>query len=99
MWRVRARGEAAAGELTASATLVVSPSDLLAACRLPVFAIISPNAENYYRAVSYGRMNLILEPSYVWRRMSKPTTAYGWNALSFDLHRAVASGEPRRAAF
>ncbi len=120
---------ATAGGLTASATLVVSASDLLAACRLPasfsglgfprdanrqksigdvrvamvfvdfsdavatrtpqnVFAIISPNAENYYRAVSYGRMNLILEPSYVWRRMSKPTTAYGWNALSFDLHRA-----------
>jgi len=52
-----------------------------------VFAIISPNAENYYRAVSYGRMNLILEPSYVWRRMSKPTTTYGWNALTFDLHR------------
>lgn len=53
-----------------------------------VFAIISPTAENYYRAVSYGRMNLILLPSFVWRRMSKPTTAYGWNALSFNLHRA-----------
>ena len=120
---------ATAGGLTASASIVVSSSDLLAACRLPasfsglgfprsanrlktmgdvrvamvfvdfsdavaartpqnVFAIISPNAENYYRAVSYGRMNLILEPSYVWRRMSKPSTAYGWNALSFDLHRA-----------
>lgn len=120
---------ATAGGLTASATLVVSSSDLLAACRLPasfsglgfprdanrlktsgdvrvamvfvdfqdaiatrtphsVFAIISPNAENYFRAVSYGRMNLILEPSYVWRRMSKPTTAYGWNALSFNLHRS-----------
>lgn len=119
---------ATAGGLTASATLVVSTGDLLAACRLPasfsglgfprdasrqktigdvrvamvfvdfsdavasrtpqnVFAIISPNAENYYRAVSYGRMNLILEPSYVWRRMSKPSTAYGWNALSFDLQR------------
>jgi M6 family metalloprotease-like protein len=53
-----------------------------------VFAIFSPVAENYYRAVSYGRMNLILEPSFVWRRMSKPTTGYGWSALTFDSHRA-----------
>ncbi|MGH7696977.1 MAG: Ig-like domain-containing protein, partial [Gemmatimonadaceae bacterium] len=53
-----------------------------------VFAILSPTAENYYRAVSYGRMNLILEPTFVWRRMSKATSAYGWNALTFALHRA-----------
>lgn len=119
---------ATAGALAATATIVVTSSDPLAACRLPasfsglgfprnanrlktigdvrvamvfvdfpdavatrtpqnVFAIISPNAETYYRAISYGRMNLILDPSYVWRRMSKPSTAYGWNALSFDLHR------------
>jgi M6 family metalloprotease-like protein len=53
-----------------------------------VFAIFSPTAENYYRTVSYGRMNLILEPSFVWRRMSKPTTQYGWSTLTFDSHRA-----------
>jgi M6 family metalloprotease-like protein len=53
-----------------------------------VFATLSPTAENYYRAVSYGRMNLILEPTFVWRRMSKPTSAYGWNGLTFALHRA-----------
>ena len=53
-----------------------------------VFAMISPTAENYYRTVSYGRMNLILEPSFVWRRMSQPTTAYGWSSLAFSLHRA-----------
>ncbi len=52
-----------------------------------VFAILSPTASSYYAAVSYGRMNLILEPSLVWRRMSKPSTGYGWDALSFNLHR------------
>jgi M6 family metalloprotease-like protein len=71
------------------AMVFVDFSDAIAT-RTPqnVFAIISPIAENYFRAVSYGRMNLILEPTFVWRRMSKPTTAYGWNALTFDLHRA-----------
>jgi M6 family metalloprotease-like protein len=53
-----------------------------------IFAILSPTAENYYRAVSYGRMNLILQPSFVWRRMSKPSTDYGWNGLTFNAHRA-----------
>jgi M6 family metalloprotease-like protein len=53
-----------------------------------VFSILSPVSENYYRAVSYGRMNLILEPSFAWRRMSKPTTAYGWSSLTFAAHRA-----------
>jgi M6 family metalloprotease-like protein len=41
-----------------------------------VFAMISPKAEQYFAAVSYGRMNLILEPSFTWRHMSKLSTAY-----------------------
>lgn len=52
------------------------------------FAVISPQAENYYKAVSYGKINLILEPSFVWLRMSKPSTAYGWDALTFGAHKA-----------
>jgi M6 family metalloprotease-like protein len=61
-----------------------------AATRTPqtIFGIISPTAENYYRTVSYNRMNLILQPTFVWRRMSKPTTGYGWSSLSFANHRA-----------
>jgi M6 family metalloprotease-like protein len=69
--------------------LFVDFSDAVAT-RTPqnVFAILSPTAESYYKASSYGRMNLILEPSFVWRRMSKPTTGYGWSNLTFDAHRA-----------
>jgi len=71
-----------------AALVFVDFSDAVAT-RAPqsVFAILSPTAENYFRAVSFGRMNLIFEPSLVWRRMSRPTNAYGWNALTFALHR------------
>ena len=121
---------ATAGALTGSATITVTATDPIAACRLPtrfngiglglprdadrqkaagdvrvavifvdfsdavatrtpqnVFAILSPTAENYFKAVSYGRMNLILEPSFVWRRMSGATTQYGWSALTHINHR------------
>src|SRR6185436_4386757 len=61
------------------AVVFVDFSDAVAT-RTPqnVFAILSPTAENYYRTVSNGRMNLILEPNFVWRRMSGATTQYGW---------------------
>lgn len=133
---------ATVGAVTGSATITVTASDPLAACRLParfggvglgfpriadrqkatgdvriavvfvdfpdavatrtpqnVFAILSPTAENYFRAVSYGRMNLILEPSFSWRRMSGATTQYGWNSLTHLNHRiyiqeAVNLAEP-----
>lgn len=51
-----------------------------------VFSIISPGAPNFYKAVSYGRMNYQLEPYFTWLRMSGPSTAY-W-PLTFQLHRA-----------
>jgi M6 family metalloprotease-like protein len=71
------------------AVVFVDFSDAVATRTPPtVFAIISPTAENYYRTVSYGRMNLILQPSLAWRRMSKPTTEYGWSSLTFSNHRA-----------
>ena len=70
------------------AVVFVDFSDAVAT-RTPqnVFGILSPTAENYFRAVSYGRMNLILEPSFVWRRMSGATTQYGWSALTHVAHR------------
>ena len=49
---------------------------------------ISPSSENYFDAVSYGNMQLNFEPQYQWIRMSKPSTDYGWSALTFDLHKA-----------
>ena len=52
-----------------------------------VFGLIA-SSHAYFRTVSYGAMNVTYEPSYTWLRMSKPSTAYGWSALTFALHHA-----------
>ena len=53
------------------------------------FGLISPKASEFYKAVSYNRMNLELEPHFAWLRMSKPSAAYMFErGFSFDLHRA-----------
>ena len=72
------------------ATVLFTDFSDAAATRTPqnAFALISPTAESYYRAVSYGKMNLVLDPTYVWIRMSKPSTAYGWESLTFNAHKA-----------
>ena len=49
---------------------------------------ISPASENYFSAVSYGNFKLNFDPQYKWLRMSKPSTGYGWSALTFALHKA-----------
>src|ERR1700755_1542078 len=48
-----------------------------------VMGILSPGAEQFYAAVSAGRMHLIFDPVYTWLRMSKPTSGYPWNPLTF----------------
>lgn len=53
-----------------------------------VFGLISPGSENLWKAVSYGKMNPILDPALRWLRMSKPSTQYGWSALTAAAHKA-----------
>lgn len=54
-----------------------------------VFSRIAPAASDFYKAVSYNRLNLELEPHFVWLRMSKPSKDYMFErGLTFDLHRA-----------
>jgi M6 family metalloprotease-like protein len=77
----------AIGDVRVAVIFVDFPDAVATRTPQSVFAILSPTAENYFRAVSYGRMNLILEPSFVWRRMSGATTQYGWSALSHINHR------------
>jgi len=53
------------------------------------FARIAPEAPEFFSAVSYGRMNLELEPYFTWLRMSKPSADYKFErGFSFDLHQA-----------
>jgi M6 family metalloprotease-like protein len=55
-----------------------------------VLDIIQPTAGAYFTAQSYGAMQLVLEPSLRWLRMSKPSTQYGWpGAVTFEAHRAL----------
>jgi len=55
-----------------------------------VMAIISPQAEQFFKAVSYGKLNLALMPNYKWIRMNKASSDYHMsrNTNSFDAHRA-----------
>jgi M6 family metalloprotease-like protein len=54
-----------------------------------VFSIISPGAPDFYKAVSYGRMNFQLEPHLVWLRMSKPSADYSMaRGMTFQAQRA-----------
>lgn len=53
------------------------------------FARISPGAPDFFKAVSYGRLDLEMEPYLVWLRMSKPSGDYDFErGFSFDTHRA-----------
>jgi len=51
-----------------------------------LFSIISPSAENFYKDLSYGRMNWTLEPHFTWLRLSQPSSFYGEAIRSYDGH-------------
>lgn len=72
-----------------TAVIFVDFSDAVAS-RTPqeVFGIMSPASENFISSVSFGSLNVVFEPKFKWYRMSKPSTGYGWNQLTFDLHKS-----------
>ncbi|MBC7879452.1 MAG: hypothetical protein H7Y59_19970 [Anaerolineales bacterium] len=51
-----------------------------------VFALISPDAENFYSDISYGNMAYILEPHFVWLRLGQPSSHYGQGLRSYEGH-------------
>jgi M6 family metalloprotease-like protein len=51
-----------------------------------LFAMVSPGAEKYYKDISYGRMNLVLEPHLAWLRLSQPSAHYGEGLNSAEGH-------------
>ncbi|MGK0361708.1 MAG: M6 family metalloprotease-like protein, partial [Bradymonadia bacterium] len=62
----------------------------VAAERTPaeVFAMVSPGAEDFFAANSYGRMDLILEPHLEWLRLREDAAHYGAGISTFEGHRA-----------
>lgn len=51
-----------------------------------LFSVISPNAEKFFNDTSYGRLNWVLEPHFVWLRLSQPSAHYGEGIRSYDGH-------------
>ena len=63
------------------APATVAPRDVL--------SIISPRAEQYFKAVSYGKLEVTLVADPRWIRMRKPSSDYHFGrGASFDHHRA-----------
>ena len=52
-----------------------------------VYDALSPDTEMFFSAVSYGEMELILEPHLEWVRMSRPSTYYAGSILEWESHR------------
>jgi M6 family metalloprotease-like protein len=53
-----------------------------------ILSVISPGAEEFYKALSYGRMDFALEPHLVWLRLSQPSARYAEGLHSFEGHQA-----------
>ena len=51
-----------------------------------VFSIISPDAEKFFSDISYGRMNWMLEPHFVWLRLSQSSSYYGKGVSTYEGH-------------
>lgn len=51
-----------------------------------VFALISPDSEKFYSDISYGRMDYVFEPHFVWLRLPKPSAYYGEGIGSYEGH-------------
>jgi M6 family metalloprotease-like protein len=61
-------------------------------------ALISPNAEDYFRAVSYGKMRVHFAPHFKWIRMDRPSARYGLRrGATFETHRAYLQEAVRLA--
>lgn len=55
-----------------------------------VLDILQPTAPNFFAALSYGAMNMVLAPNLRWFRMSKPSTQYGWpSSVTYQAHLAL----------
>lgn len=52
-----------------------------------LFSVINPIAPEFFKEVSYGRIELNLVPYHKWLRLSRPSTYYGTAIYEFEPHR------------
>lgn len=53
-----------------------------------LFALVSPGAEKFYKDLSSGRMDYVMEPHFVWLRLSQPSKHYAEGLSSGEGHLA-----------
>lgn len=51
-----------------------------------ILSLISPQAEKFIHDLSYGRMEYVLEPYFVWLRLGQPSDHYGNGIRTYDGH-------------
>ena len=51
-----------------------------------IFSLISPQAEKFIHDLSYGRMEYVLEPYFVWLRLERPSSHYGDGIRTYGGH-------------
>lgn len=52
-----------------------------------IFSIINPIVPEFYKEISYGRLELNLNAHHEWLRLSKPSAHYGAGIYEFSPHR------------
>lgn len=52
-----------------------------------IFSIINPIAADFYKEISYGRLDINLNPHHKWLRLSQPSAHYGEGIYEFEPHR------------
>lgn len=57
------------------------------------FGRFGPSTTSTFTELSYGKLNMTLDPVHNWYRMSKPSTEYGFDRFSFTFqkHRAFVA--------
>jgi len=52
-----------------------------------IFAIVNPITSDFYKEISYGRLDINLNPHHKWLRLSEPSAHYGAGIYEFEPHR------------
>ncbi|MGB5314953.1 MAG: hypothetical protein WBN56_03050 [Robiginitalea sp.] len=52
-----------------------------------IFSIINPIVPNFYKEISYERLEVHFNPHFEWLRLSKPSAHYGVAIREFEPHR------------
>ena len=81
--RIAARGKSV-GEVHATVLFVDFPDMSARPSAESALSIVSPKSSLFFKELSYGRLNYLIEPNLNWLMMSRPSTAYSYS--SYQSH-------------